>query len=309
MTTDELLQRWSDGSITTEELRELTAKLAEPEHHGALLDDWLLESSLPDRLTGASVAGLHRTTMTRWTGWLSWRPITAAAAGIMFGMLCTSVVFGYVMPRAAATVQRLAALVDGSFEKQTAAMPSGFPTEFGVWSGHDLSVVEKVAGEAVDGEGSLRLVRCERGPCAVYQLIDLRSLRLNPEDGEARLVLSARFRDGRAAAGATLPFFVRLYVFSGSPDSFRETWPESRNEALSSGANMLKSRGGSPQAWQELSAKALLPPGADFALVHIGVYDPKAFPKNPGVFGEQFVDDVQLTLQTQPELPVRVAER
>lgn len=30
MTTDELLQRWSDGSITADGLRELTAKLTQP---------------------------------------------------------------------------------------------------------------------------------------------------------------------------------------------------------------------------------------------------------------------------------------
>ena len=41
MTTDQLLQRWSDGSITADELGELTAKLAEPEHQSALLNDWL----------------------------------------------------------------------------------------------------------------------------------------------------------------------------------------------------------------------------------------------------------------------------
>ncbi len=299
---DVLLSRAADETATVEEWSELEALLAaDPSARNRYVQMMDLHAELQER---------HATAISpKAIRWMQWRPFTTAAAGIVLGILCTSVVFGFVAPRAVATVSRLAALVDGSFEKQTAAMPSGFPTEFGVWSGHDLSVVEKVAGEAVDGEGSLRLVRCERGPCAVYQLIDLRSLRLNPEDGEARLVLSARFRDGRAAAGATLPFFVRLYVFSGSPDSFRETWPESRNEAMSSGANMLKSRGGSPQAWQELSAKTLLPPGADFALVHIGVYDPKAFPKNPGVFGEQFVDDVQLTLQTQPELPVRLAER
>ncbi len=92
MTTDELLQRWSDGSITTDELRELTAKLAEPKHQSALLDDWLLESCLPDVLPGASVAGFHESAMNCrveriasvrekcWTGWLTWRPLTAAAA-------------------------------------------------------------------------------------------------------------------------------------------------------------------------------------------------------------------------------------
>lgn len=100
MTTDELLQRWSDGSITADELRELTAKLAEPEHQSALLDDWLLESSLPDRLPGASVACLpeaQRTTgllkaaespqTRKWAGWLSWRPLTAAAAVLVLAGL------------------------------------------------------------------------------------------------------------------------------------------------------------------------------------------------------------------------------
>lgn len=92
MTTDELLQRWSDGSITASELHELTAKLDVPEHQSALLDDWLLESSLPSRLPGASVAALPGALRTssqvkggeppptsRPTQWLSWRSLAAAA--------------------------------------------------------------------------------------------------------------------------------------------------------------------------------------------------------------------------------------
>ena len=46
--------------------------------------------------------------------WYSWRPATAAAAGIVFGMLCTSVLFGYVVQRA---VQRFPlAVFDPGFE-------------------------------------------------------------------------------------------------------------------------------------------------------------------------------------------------
>jgi hypothetical protein len=64
-----------------------------------LLDDWLLESSLPDRLPGAAVAGLHESAMNRkieriapvrakqWAGWLSWRPLTAAAAIVLLGLV------------------------------------------------------------------------------------------------------------------------------------------------------------------------------------------------------------------------------
>ena len=305
---DVLLSRAADETATVEEWSELEALLAaDPAARHRYVQMMDLHAELQER---HAMASSPKAVQSRGRlAWLSWRPLTTAAAGLVIGLFGASVVFGFVSPRAVATVSRLSALVDGSFEQLSWPLPSGFPADYGAWSGHDLSVVEPASGEAADGDGSLRFVRCERGPCAVYQLIDLRSLSENPERGEARLVLSARFRDGRAATGETLPFFVRLYVFSGSPESFRETWPESRNEAISSGGNLLKSRGGAPESWQELSATTLLPSGADFALVHIGVYDPKAFPKKPGVFGEQFVDDVQLTLQTQPELPVRVADR
>jgi hypothetical protein len=74
MNIGELLERWLDDSITTEELRELTAKLAQPSYREALLDDWLIESSLPDVL-GASSAELSdpETTQTR-VGMVSRRP-------------------------------------------------------------------------------------------------------------------------------------------------------------------------------------------------------------------------------------------
>jgi hypothetical protein len=99
MRTDELLQGWSDGSISADELRELTAKLAEPEHQNALLEDWLLESALPDRLPSASVAALPEALLTsplpkvaqrmeppqmkKRTGWLSWRPLAATAVVLL----------------------------------------------------------------------------------------------------------------------------------------------------------------------------------------------------------------------------------
>ena len=67
--------------------------------------------------------------------WFSWRPLTAAAAGIVLGMFFTSVVSGYVMPRAVVTASRLFALVDGSFEEPRERLGSGFPVQFGVWSG------------------------------------------------------------------------------------------------------------------------------------------------------------------------------
>lgn len=51
-----------------------------------------------------------------------------------------------------------------------------------------------------------------------------------------------------------------------------------------------------------------LPPGADFAVVHLVAT--KWTPRGKAAeFGEQFADDVRLTLKTQPTLPVRLAQR
>lgn len=330
MTTDELLQRWSDGSITADELRELTAKLAEPEQQSALLDDWLLESSLPDRLPGASVAGLRESTINhraeriasarenRWPDRLSWRPLTAAAAGIVFGMFCTSVVFGYVMPRAVATASRLFALVDGSFEKQSGRLPSGFPLQFGVWSGDEAEVVEKPSAEAKDGKRTLHFVRAEREPtlpnygaasCDVYQLVDLRSLKADAALGEATLDLSVQFLDGRESAGDPVKFFCFVSVFAGSPEAILAEWPLTQKESLASGSGSFDSKGGSPRSWHQVTTKVLLPPQADFAVVHLVAHRPKTPAGTEAVFGEQFADDVRFTLKTQPTLPVRLAQR
>jgi hypothetical protein len=330
MNMDELLERWRDGSATEADLRELTAGLATPEHREAMLEDWLVESALPRALPAALVADQRESAMinstkpsprpdpNRLSGWLQWRPLTAAAAGIVFGMLCTSVVFGYVMPHAVATASRLFALVDGSFEKQSGRVASGFPVVFGVWSGDESEIVKADAVKANDGRQILRFVRAEREPalpnygaasCDVYQLVDLRSLKADAQAGEASLELSVQFLDARDAPGEPVKFIGTLYVFSGSPESLPAEWPMTQKEALASGSGSCESNGGSPQTWRSVTTKVVLPPQADFAVVHLVAHKPTTAANTIAVFGEQFADDVRLTLKTQPTLPVRLAQR
>lgn len=250
--------------------------------------------------------------------WLSWRPLTAAAAGIVFGMFCTSVVFGYVMPRAVATASLLFALVDGSFEKQSGRLPSGLPTQFGVWSGDESEVVEKASMDAKDGKRALRFVRAEREPtlpnhgavsCDVYQLVDLRSLKSDAALGDATLELSVQFLDGRELAGEPMKFICGVSVFAGSPEAILAEWPLTQKESLASGSGSLDSEGGSPRSWHLVTTKILLPPQADFAVVNLVVHKPKTPSGTEVLFGAQFADEVRLTLKTQPTLPVRIAQR
>ena len=50
-----LLHRWREGSVTSEEMRALTAELAQPEARTALRRDWFLEAALPQSLAASSV--------------------------------------------------------------------------------------------------------------------------------------------------------------------------------------------------------------------------------------------------------------
>ena len=310
----ELMRRYVEGFASLEETQELESLIVKD---ASVRQDSLRYTHLDSALAGVrrsqpSVAAPRRSV------WLSWRPLTAAAAGIVFGMFCTSVVFGYVMPRAVATASRLFALVDGSFEKQSGRLPSGLPTQFGVWSGDESEVVEKASMDAKDGKRALRFVRAEREPtlpnhgavsCDVYQLVDLRSLKSDAALGDATLELSVQFFDGRELAGEPMKFICGVSVFAGSPEAILAEWPLTQKESLASGSGSLDSEGGSPRSWHLVTTKILLPPQADFAVVNLVVHKPKTPSGTEVLFGAQFADEVRLTLKTQPTLPVRIAQR
>jgi hypothetical protein len=121
--------------------------------------------------------------------------------------------------------------------------------------------------------------------------------------------MSAQFLDARTAPGEPVNFSCRLYVFSGLPESLREEWPLTRKEALASGSGIAQSKGGAPQAWHTVTAKVLLPAQGEFAVVQLVAGKTQAGAGQPAEFGEQFADDVRLTLKTQPPLPVRPAQQ
>jgi hypothetical protein len=253
-----------------------------------------------------------------WFGWLQWRPLTAAAAGLVFGLFCASVAWAYAAPRVIAEARRLSALVDGSFEKQPGKVAAGFPLEAGVWSGDEAEVVS-TGTTAKDGKQLLRFLKPDRDPnspnspanaCDVYQIVDLRLLRDMPEAaGESTLELSAEFLDARTAANAPVIFRCHIYLFHGSADSLHTRWPDVASEALGTGsAYVLGSGGPEGGKWHKITARCVLPPNADFCVLRLSAgrdaLNGGAVPE----LGMQFADDVKLILKTQPELPVRVVQ-
>ena len=312
----EKAMRYQDGAMTTEECAAFENEMRNDASKRRLFAGAQLRSmALHDRFRQDAFRVVPAPKHRAWFASLVSRPFAAAAAGLVFGLLCASLAWAVASPRAVATMARVFALVDGSFEKQSGRLPSGFPTQFGVWSGDESEVMR--ADSAKDGKQAMRFVRAEgdanmpnspANSCDVWQLVDLRGLRAEAGDGDATLELSASFLDARKGKGSRVLFSVRVYAFSGEPSQLHADWPMAIKESLAFGSGVADSWGGAPQKWKQATAKMMLPSGADFAVVQL-VATKWTTKGQTAEFGEQFADDVRLTLKTQPKLPVRIASR
>jgi hypothetical protein len=317
---DALASSWLEGHATDEQASRL-GKLVEasPTARDRLLGLADLHAHLAtDAGLWADLIEPSREAPSRRTpaGWASMAG-AAGIAGVICGLLGASVVWAMSASKPMATVEHLSTLVDGGFESSSGRVSRGFPSLFGAWSGDDAEIVEADAGQSAAGRRMLRFVQAQRDPgrqmdraasCDVYQLVDLRALKGAVAGEDSSLELSAQFRDARTdASEERVKFICRLFVFSGTPETLGAEWPFTQKEALAAGSGTFDSDGGEPRIWHTLSTKVLLPPQADFAVVHLVVHQPATLAEADAKFGEQFVDNVRISLRTQPTLPLRVA--
>jgi len=80
------------------------------------------------------VTGQALPTIPRSNRWIAWRPLTAAAAGVVFGMFCTSMVFGFVVQHGVEKKTPLAVFAPG-FEDAQMPLARDFPARFGALGG------------------------------------------------------------------------------------------------------------------------------------------------------------------------------
>ena len=96
MNPNELILRYLHGEATDAEVAELDRLLAcDPALRLKLIVETGIDAGLCE--IARERASQPSAVVPRRSVWLSWRPLTAAAAGIVFGMFCTSVVFGFVL--------------------------------------------------------------------------------------------------------------------------------------------------------------------------------------------------------------------
>jgi len=316
MKTDwhDLIQRYIAGMLNQEETMGLQEALkADASLRTLFLDYMNLDAALEVEATTryATCELLTAPMKGRPARWFSWRPLAAAAAGLVFGMLCTSVIFAHVAGGALQKERRLFPLQDTDFEQGIGKLPGNPPASLGIWTGDGAEIVG-ASSEAhpPSGRKMLRFVRAETDPlspqgvpnrCDVYQLIDLGPIWAQAgQDDEVTLEVRVLFLDANTGPEGSGTFRCRLLVHPGVPEEIRNGWPQSRYGGCAYARTDLPNGPATRGQWRTAQAKVILPRDARIAAVHLGMirFTETALP--PAEFGQCYVDEVSLTVTARP---------
>lgn len=295
---DDLIQRYMAGTTTTEETTELQDALkANAELRALYLDymnlDVALEAKAGAAETVPSVAPveLRETSVPR--GWLHWRPLTAAAAGLIIGLFSASMVFAYAVPRVMASTLRKVPLFVEGFEDESMRPLRGFPSAAGRWSG-DLSLMRPTQEEVPAAEGK-RMARLMPSPKRHYtfaaRIVDLADLPMSVDAAWRQIEVTASFHS--VYSTKVQRHQIRLAAFSEEPEAVREIWnsPNMFDYVMQHVGRTVPMKS-KDHGWQTLQSRMEIPPGARSLVIWLAAIDGDG----EGQAAAHYLDDIQVSL-------------
>ena len=275
------------------------------------------EQALISRLRDDSIVALlepapkAETPLRTSTRWFAWRPLTAAAAGLVIGLFSASMVFGF----GARSVEKVISLLQESFEGGPAPLVKGIPQDVNLWSGDYSEVVERYEGvKPKDGTKMVRMLRSDfEGKASsmpnrqgdLSRIIDVRSFMRDANGGEFVMTLSALFNAAPFPDSQRYDGVVALYAL-GELGSTEESLME---DALAISNGSCNSMDRDPATWQTASTRLLLPTGTKFVMLKVSF---RRWPKGSGdqpslpdlmTFAGHFVDDLRASIRIRNAAP------
>jgi len=298
-----LFDAWSESRLTPAEATELSALLrTDPEARARFRNDAAFHGQLHAALDGLN---LDQATAPAKPIDFPSRSRTLGIAAMFLAVGLTVASLGWLLTARAEHAEiRPLGIHDGGFDALKGRVPDGFPSETFTWGGDPSEIVSAdghpTALRFLEAAGEPNIPNSPRQSCDVFQVIDLKSVRDRLlTSSEAYVELQAKVIDARGEKNAPVRFISKLYVFEGSPQEMSKNWPPQQDQVLASGTQFHVSSGGKPGEWKTLSSRCILPPTAGFLVVQLGVGSAgqpgQASPK----LGEQYADDIRLTLHTR----------
>jgi hypothetical protein len=240
------------------------------------------------------------------------RPTMFMAAGVLIGVLMSSLAWAVVRPFAE---PEIVLLTEGFESTLTPPLANGLPRAAGVWSGDLTELVTAQADVQPFGRHMLRFLTADyKGKPnpggyigEIYRLIDLRELRHSVDDGHAIVQVSARFNAGSMIEQNGFRTSLSLYALDAT---VLENGTLHRGSTLLDRALAVTSRSQQEldqdtQTWQRLSTELRLPPETKFLLLRVAVAHSESTRRASGhdKFEAHYVDDIRVLLARRPLLP------
>lgn len=293
----EIIRRCRDGEATAEEFARLEAYLRED---ADFREAYVRYMNLDVALSAvANLVPFPETTSavpkTRRSVGITWRPLTAAAAAFVFGMLCTSVVFGFVAQRMGTVKKVPLVFYNPGLEAAASDMADGLPKGAGQW-GADSAVVVKAENGVQPREGS-QMLRLE--PMApeknllsrAYQVLDLRSQPGGGAATDAEVLVTASFF--AAEGDVASRFMIRAFALKETPaQATKGFWPKTEDDGVVSMRRTFETAPGD-RGWHTFSMKMPLPRGAKSLVFVLGAGTVDEAPVGAQA---HYLDDVQISI-------------
>ena len=265
-----------------------------------LRDDVIVELLEPTRA--------QQTTPPMRSRWLAWRPLTAVAAGILFGLFGASMVFGV----GGRWTEKVTSLFRESFESGPAPLVTGVPQQPNQWSGDFSELVGEQQGvKPAHGTKMIRMLRADFEGKSVTKMstygdlrkiVDVRPFTRETNGGEIVLSASALFNAANFPEAERYVGMVTLYAVDEMGYTEKNLLKESLAHSCS-GPGLTLDR--NPATWESLSARLQLPAGTQFVVVKVSVCritknkEPLSSLPNPVRFAAHFVDDVRASIHVR----------
>ncbi|MCX6848272.1 MAG: hypothetical protein NTY98_05075 [Verrucomicrobia bacterium] len=250
----------------------------------------------------APVAQPSVTKSLRAQRWFLRRPFTTAAAGLLFGMFCTSMVFGYVINREAVRKMPLAIFDQGL--ESVAQLDKGMPHGPGQWGVQSARIVSAENGvQPLQGQSMLRMDQVlmnqddENLSSKAYQVLDLHPLPASTVAGAMEAQVTASFCAPKSEMKAR--YLIRAVALNEPPATATENfWSKAEDAGVVSLTQRFETEAGDSD-WHTFSVKMPLPHGAQSLVIILAATSPKDKTKPAAV---RYLDDVQVSILTSPSL-------
>jgi hypothetical protein len=305
----EFIRKHLEGSLSPDDSKKLESALeADPVLRAEYLDLVALDVGLESwaqnqtRSRAADPASRPMAGTASTNPWFRWRPIAAAAAGLLLGGIGSATALTYVAPLFSA----VAPILRESFESGTPPATTGLPNGETGWVGDygelagSWQKIRPVSGRkmfrwiAANNQNDHKSTSCVG---ELYRVVDLKAHRALIAEGRAVIQASAQFNAIAFPEQEAYNFSVSVMAFPGPNPPGKETLREIVTGVTPATMARHNHRGvdRNPDTWEKVSCELRLPADTQFLVVQCSIAH-ATLQQRRLTFDGHVVDDVRVSI-------------